>query len=50
MNIKLPLPCFDMGSLEISNDELILFGGFKDAPLDKIYKYKSAGGTDEGEI
>jgi hypothetical protein len=40
-----------MGSLELSTNEIMLFGGFSDGPVDRVLYYKpTEGQTDEGTI
>jgi N-acetylneuraminic acid mutarotase len=40
MNVKLPQEIFDLGSIEINQSEIILFGGFNDGALDKVWNFK----------
>ena len=42
LDLILPLPCFDVGSFEVTiGKEIILFGGFSDGPIDKVMLYKA---------
>lgn len=52
LQVKLPSLTFDIGSFEFSHDEIVLFGGFSDGPLDKVlfFKITNIGGQGEGEI
>ncbi len=51
MNVKLPFPTFDIGSFELNQAEIILFGGFNDGSLDKVLSFKiPSNQTAEGEI
>lgn len=51
LNVKLPSPTFDMGTIELNQDEVLIFGGFNDGPLDRVFNYRVKGGiNDEGEI
>jgi len=35
------MPYFDMGCLQVSSDEIALFGGFDDGALDRVLYYKT---------
>ncbi len=51
LNVKLPFPTFDIGSFELNQTEILLFGGFNDGSLDKVLSFKIASAaTAEGEI
>lgn len=40
-----------MGSLEVGHNEIMLFGGFNEGPLDRVLYYKTSGTAhDEGRI
>lgn len=40
LNVKLPSAAFDVGSIEFSSSEIILFGGFNEGALDKVLLFK----------
>lgn len=48
LSLKLPTPAFDQGAHEINNNEIMIYGGFNDSPLDRVLFYKQQG--DEGTI
>lgn len=50
LNVKLPQPIFDIGSFEINNSEIVLYGGFNDGALDKVHFFKIQQTSAEGEI
>jgi len=49
LDIKLPVPCFDLGAFQIDQDEVMLFGGFNEGPVKRVLYYKTAAGQ-EGEF
>lgn len=49
LDIKLPVPCFDLGAFQIDQDEVMLFGGFNEGPVKRVLYYKTAVGQ-EGEF
>lgn len=50
LNLKLPQAQFDTGCLQINNNEIILFGGFSEGPIDSVYTYKNTNPKEEGEF
>lgn len=50
MNVKIPEPIFDIGSFELPDNEITLFGGFNaDGATNKVYTFKITN-VPEGEI
>jgi hypothetical protein len=49
MDIKLPAPAFDMGSFQIDNDQVMLYGGFNDGATKQVWFYKTHV-SDQGEF
>jgi len=42
---------FDMGAFETTNDEIMIFGGFNEKPLDSVYRYRGLNdGVAHGEV
>ena len=50
LNVKLPYATFDIGSFEISSNEILIFGGFNEGSLDKVMTFKILTGQAEGDI
>lgn len=49
--MKLPFSTFDIGSFELNQSEIILFGGFNDGALDKVLSFKiPSTASAEGDI
>ena len=48
--VRMPYPIFDIGSFQLNDSELVLFGGFNEGPLDKVLFFRVMAGTVEGEF
>ena len=50
LNLRLPEASFDIGSMQINQNEILLFGGFSDAPIQKVWTYTHESSNAEGEF
>ena len=50
LDLKLPHPRFDVGSMQVNHSQIMVFGGFSEAPASEVWIYSNENPKEEGEF